>query len=64
MWQIGQRLKYLVMENLHTLLLQLNYSFAHWSKMRYPAGYDADANKDVDYSMLMSVQWMKSMTIF
>lgn len=54
MWQIGQKLKYLVTEKLHTLILELNYSFTYWPRMKYTAGYNADANTDVDYSMLVS----------
>lgn len=59
MWQTGQSLKYSVMENLHTLLLELIHSFTYWPRMSYLPGYNADANTDVNYSMLVAVQRIK-----
>lgn len=59
MWQTGQSLKYPVMENLHTLLLELIHSSTYWPRMSYLSGYNADGNTDVNYSMLVAVQSIK-----
>lgn len=52
-------MKHSVMENLHTLLLELIHSSTYWPRMSYLSGYNADANTDVNYSMLVAVQSIK-----
>lgn len=55
----GRQAKDSVMENLHTLLLELIHSSTYWPRMSYLSGYNADANTDVNYSMLAAVQSIK-----